>query len=281
MFMFNRSSVTRIFAPLITAIGTSVLLAIPAGAATWSRAETTFSLNNFSELPLGIDTFRDAKAQVIAPDGGVKSNADADALFRVDLINPANSLANGFVDSVVNGSGQNYFGRAEGVAQIIGYTFQIDRGETFSFDFSSSLNLNTSVDQPGIETAMAIGTIGLELYDATDPANLTLLDFLTIDGNLGTPGQDQTLTVDQSAGITFNTKQTVLTGSPGSNQVAAASVQGRFSRSFTNATALTLVEFSVNQATVAVPEPANGLALLVVVGGLAIRVKKGKVVGKT
>ncbi len=271
MSRLHRVGITRMMVPLITAIGTSVLLAVPAGAFTLAKAESTFSINNFSELPLDVTTFRDANTQAIAPGGVVKSSADADALFRVDLVNPANSQANGFASSIINGSGNQYFGLAESVAQIIGYRFPIASGTTFSFDFNSSLNLNTAVDQPGIETATAIGTLGLGLYDATDPNNLTLLDFFSIDGNLGTSDRNA-LTLDQSAGITFSDKQTTLDGFLGDPKAtASASVKGKFSRTFTNATSLTLIEFALNKTTVAVPEPSNVLALVVVMGGLGIR----------
>jgi hypothetical protein len=273
MFMINRSSVTRIFAPLITSLSTLVLLTIPGRAFTLSSSETTFTINNFSNLPLNVTALRDTNTQAIAPDGLIKSNANADALFLTDASNPSSSAATGSASSVVNGRGNNYFGLAQSVAKVIGYTFEITSGETFSFDFNSSLKLNTSVDQPGIETATAIGIIGLGLYDSADPTNLTLLDFLTISGNLGTPDNSAGLTVDQSAGITFNSKQTSLEQFLGGNQASAsASVQGRLSRSFPNQTSLTLIEYSVSESTsAAVPEPSNVLASVVCIGGLGIR----------
>ncbi len=244
MVTVNQLRVTRIVASLATLIGTSTLLAVPGWAATFSSAEATFQITNFSALPLGVTALDDANTQAIAPDGLVKSKADADALFLTDALNQSRSQANGLSSSVVSGSGNSYAGLAQSIAQVVGYSFQIERGETFSFDFNNALNLQTSIDQPGLETATAIGTIGLKLFDAADPNNLTLLDFLTISSNLGTPGTSDALTVDQSNGITFSSKQTLLNSSLEGKQVSAsASVQGSLSHFFANPTSLFLVEY--------------------------------------
>jgi len=272
MFMISRLPVTRIVASLATSIGTSTLLASPGWAFTLSSSEATFKINNFSALPLNVTTLRDTNTQVIAPNGLVKSNADANALFLTDESNRSSSQANGFSSSVVSGRGNHYSGLAQSVAQVVGYTFQIGSGETFLFDFDTSLNLKTSIDQPEVEAAKAIGTIGLGLYDSADPTHLTLLDFLTIASNLGTPGSN-VLTVDQSAGITFSSKQTSLNSFSGGNQ-ASALVQGSFSRSFTRPTSLILVGYGSNQATVAVPEPSNVLASVFCIGLLGIRLQR-------
>ncbi|PSB30521.1 hypothetical protein C7B82_08720 [Stenomitos frigidus ULC18] len=270
--MHNRLRVSHLVAAFVTSIGTSVLVGVPGWAATFSSSEATFEVNNFSVLPLDVTALHDAKTQVIAPDGLVKSNADADALFLTDALNQSSSRASGSSSSVVSGSGNSYFGFAQSIAQVVGYSFQIGHGETFSFDFTNSLNLQTAIDQPGIETATAIGTIGLGLFDAADPNNLTLLDFLTIAGSLGTPGNSNALTVDQSAGITFSTRQTALNSAlDGKQASASASVQGSLSHFFANPTSLLLVEYGSNQAAAAVPEPSNVLASLVCLGLLGLR----------
>ncbi|XGV94318.1 MAG: hypothetical protein ACAF41_00610 (plasmid) [Leptolyngbya sp. BL-A-14] len=272
MSINNRSRVSHFVAAFVASIGTSTLLSAPGWAATFSSSEATFEVNNFSVLPLDVTALHDANTQVIAPDGLVKSNADADALFLTDALNQSSSRANGSSSSVVSGSGSSYSGLAQSIAQVVGYSFQIKRGETFSFDFTDALTLKTSLDQPGLETATAIGTISLGLFDAADPNNLTLLDFLTIAGNLGTPGNSNALTVDQSAGVTFKAKQTSLDSAlDGKQALASASVQGTFSRFFANPTSLLLVESGSNQAVAAVPEPSNVLASLICVGLLGIK----------
>lgn len=269
MVMINRLRVTRMVA-LATSIGTSALLANPGWAFTLSSSEATFNLNHFSALPLDVTALQDANTQAIAPDGSVNSNANAKAIFLTDAANQASSQANGFSSSVVSGSGNSYSGLAQSVAQVTGDTFRIGSGETFSFAFNTSLNLKTSIDQPDFETASAIGTISLGLYDAADPTNLMLLDFLTIASSLDTSGNN-VLTVNQSTGITFSARQTTLESFSGGKQ-ASASVQGSLSRSFTRPTALTLVEYGLNKVSAAaVPEPSSVLAPLVCLGLLGIR----------
>lgn len=270
MFMHYRLRGNQLAAALATSIGTTALLAMPGGAFTFSSAEAMFKLDNFSTLPLDVTTVHNTQTQALAPDGLVKSNADAKALFLTDALNPSNSQANGSSSSVVNGSGNSYSGLAQSVAQVVGYSFLITGGETFSFNFTNTLNLKTSIDQPG-ETASAIGFLGLGLYDAADPNNLTLLDFLTIAGNLDSDASNA-LTVDHSAGIAFTAKQTALDSIAGGKQASAsASVQGALSHFFANSTALLVVEYGSNQATAAVPEPSPILASLVCIGLLGLR----------
>ena len=271
MVMINRLCITRIVA-LVTSLGTGALLAIPAWAFTLSSSEAKFEINHFSALPLDVTALQDANTQAIAPDGSVNSNANAKATFLTDVANQASSQATGLSSSIVSGSGNDYSGLAQSVAQVIGSRFQIESGETFSFAFNASLNLNTSIDQSNIETAAAIGTISLGLYDADDPINLILLDFFTIAGSLGTSGSNA-LTVDQSDGITLSAKQISLEGFSGDRQASAsASIQGSFSRFFTNSTSLTLVEYGLNETRVAaVPEPSSVLASLLGISLIGIR----------
>lgn len=268
----NRFWMTRIVVSFATSIGTSALLAIPGWAFTLSSSEATFNINHFSVLPLDVTTFHDTNTQAIAADGPVKSTANASALFLTDALNPSSSQAKGSTSSVVSGSGRNYSGLAQSLAQVIGYKFQIGSGETFTFDFKSALNLTTEIDQPTTESATAFGNLSLGLYNATDPTHLTLLDFVTIVGNLETPGNTNSLTVDQSSGFTFSSQQTFLKTLAGGTQAAAfASLQGSFARTFTSPTSLTLVEYSVNEATAAVPEPSSIAASLTGIGLLSIR----------
>ena len=271
MFMHYRLRGNQLAAALATSIGTTALLAMPGAAFTFSSSEAMFKLDNFSTLPLDVAAVHTTQTQALAPDGLVKSNADAKALFLADALNPSSSQANGSSSSVVNGSGNSYSGLAQSVAQVVGYSFLVTGGETFSFNFTNTLNLKTSIDQPGIETASAIGVLGLGLYDAADPNNLMLLDFLTIAGSLDSDTSN-TLTVDHSAGIAFTAKQTALDSvADGKQASASASVQGALSHFFANSTALLVVEYGSNQATAAVPEPSSILAPLVCIGLLGLR----------
>jgi hypothetical protein len=267
--MFNRFCFPRIVISLVTSIATSTLLAIPAWAFTFSKSEGTFQINNFSHFPFDVQTFQDSNTQAIALDGIVRTNANANASFFTDQLNPLSSQANGFSSSLVNGEGNSYLGLARSIAEITGYQFQIQSGETFSFDFSAALNLEITVDQPDVEKAGAIGLIGLGLYDASAPLNSAPLEFLAISGNLGIPDSRHSLDINQSSGITSHSTQSSLDNFLGSNQASAsasASVQGRLSSYFASPASLTLVKFSSNEAMAAVPEPSGILASLLCIG---------------
>jgi hypothetical protein len=90
------------------------------------------------------------------------------------------------------------------------------------------------------------------------------LDFLSVSGKLVSLGEGDFLDANESASITFNPNTTYLDRSFGGNQeLATASVEGKFSRSFDSLTYLTLVETKTNRAIVQpVPESSNLVALV-------------------
>jgi hypothetical protein len=266
---FNRWSAINVLAPLVTLIGANTLLATPSWSATLARSEATITLDNFSELPLDVDAFSITNTQAISGNGTVESIADADAFFLVDQLNPSQASTTAL--SQVNGEGSAYVGIAEGLARVIGLSFSIEAGTTFSFDFNTALNLTTSIDQPDIETAVSIGVIFLGLYDAVDTTFSNPLDFFTISSTLGSLGKNNTLDVDQSAGITLSSSQLSLDSFLGGQQgFASATIQGSLSHYFDSPTTLTLVAYNLNQTIASVPEPSNTLVVFLLMGSLGM-----------
>jgi len=259
----NQDTTKRLFlfvTPLLTGwcVATS-----PTLAATLASSEARVNLENFSHNPLGVETFTDTDTQAIATTGQVTADADANALFITDGLElPTQAYNTSF--STVQGEGSGYFGRAQSLAALIGYNFMVGANETFSFDFAAVLGLQTSIDSPKFEQANAEGEISLQLFDSTDSNNWRPLDFLTVSGKLVSLGEGDFLDANESASITFNPNQTSLKRSFGGNQeLATASVEGKFSRRFDSLTYLTLVEAKTNRAIVqAVPESSNLVALL-------------------
>jgi hypothetical protein len=260
---------TNVLASLVTVMGANALLAVPSWSATLSRSEATFTLNQFSELPSDVNAFTVTNTQAISGTGIVNSTADAEAFFLVDQ-SPLSEAQTTAV-SQVTGTGSAYVGIAEGLAEVIGISFFVDGGETFSVDFDATLNLSTIIDQPDIETAVAIGVIFLGLYDATDTTFANPLDFFTISSHLRSLSSSNTLAVDQSAGITLSSSQLSLDSLLGGQQTSAsATIHGSLSRYFDSPTALTLVAYNLNQTIASVPEPSNTLVLLLFVGSLGM-----------
>lgn len=272
--MMKQFPTGAIFISITTSFGATALLGLPGATATLSLSQSSFKIDNFSHLPLDIQTFRDTNTQAISINGFVQSNATADALFLTDQSNPSSSQANNFSFSQASGNGTNYFGFAQSVAQVRGYQFQINSGQSFSFDFNTVLSLNTSVDVPGVEQATAVGAIALSLYEATGSTNLVPLEFLALSTHLGLPGQTNALDLSHSDGITLHSKLTSLDYFFNNQSAAAsASLQGTLSRYFESPATLTLVEFTVNEASVAVPEPSSILATGLAIVALAIKVQ--------
>ncbi len=224
-----------------------------------ASSEATVEIDNFSDNPQDIRTLADTNTVTFASSGSVIAQADANAIANFDPNNPPKLISN-FSFSKTSGEGSSYSGLAQSQAGVIAYNFFVGDGKPFSFDFNAVLGLNTSIDNPQSESASAAGGLSFNLYDSTDSNNLKLLDSLTISGNLITPGDGDYLDSQVSNNITLTSNLKNISFG-GIQEAASASVQGQFSRDFANPTYLSLIEVKANQASVAVPESSNPLAL--------------------
>lgn len=252
-------SAHRSLLSITSIVASTAIASSPVLAATLANSEAQFQLNNFSHKPQTTSTFADTKGFTTAapPGGDVRNSARSLAFFPPQT---PSALSSSF--SLSFGEGRNYSGEVQSEAQVLG-TFAIEAGETFSFDFASSLDLETSIQDPQTEGATAAGDISLLLLD-----NATVLDDFLVLGNLSTPGDTSDfLLSDISDNITLtNNSQTTSFG--GNEEFATISVRGSFERSFNRPTNLTLIQGQMNSASVAdppvsVPEASFGLALLV------------------
>ncbi len=257
-FMLLISSIT----PLFLGITSS-----PSLAATLASSEATVNISNFSTNPLDVLTLAETDTDTFASNGSVTADADAVATF---IQNPSSAANSSF--SITNGDGSEYFGSAKSQAAVIGYNFLVNSGETFSFDFVADFNLKTSIDNPQFEAANATGSIVLKLYDTTNQDNWIDLDSFTILGNLATSGNNDYLYYDASDSITLSKSDYSDTSFGGNQEMAEASTEGSFSRTFENLTNLTLVEVKTNEASVSVPEPSTILGLVLGMIGIGYRI---------
>lgn len=271
--MVNQLGLAKSFLSLVTPIVTSsaiapLILSIsvsPSLAATLASSEARFNIDNFSHNPLGIQSLTAARTVAIATSGQVTAENE---VFSTIEVNP--SPRSTFIDnssfSRANGDGDNYFGLADSLTEVIGYNFLVGMGETFSFNFKGFLNLETSIDSPQTESASAAETLSLQLYDSTNEGNWIPLDSFGLSGALTTLGNGDFLSSNNSASISLDPRRTSFVTSFGeTKEFAKASVQGDFSRAFDSSTSLTLVEAKSSQASVAVsavPEPSSTIASL-------------------
>jgi hypothetical protein len=232
--------------PLVLTLGSA-----PTIAATFASSEATVTINNFSHNPFDSDVITDTFTNVFAANGSsVNTDTDAAASF---VTAPATAFNSSFSSS--DGTGNEYTGTADSFAGVLG-NFNINSGETFSFDFDASLSLATSIDNPQTEFANASGTVSFTLYDTSNVDNWILLDSFEISSNIATTGNDF-LNFDDSNSNQFTFNDVSLNPNfGGDREGATASTEGIFSRTFDRAANLTLVEVKENSSSVAVPEPS-------------------------
>ncbi|NEO79485.1 hypothetical protein [Moorena sp. SIO4G3] len=242
---------------LFATVTSSVLAAAPSLAATFALSKGSFDFRNFSTDPLEVVTLAEADTFVISTGGDVIAEANAESSFTPDSLDPLKRARNKSL-STAEGEGSNYRGVAESFAELIGYNFFVDAGETFSFDFNGFLDLITMIDNPPAESASAEGTVVFELYHSDDLS--TPIDFFALSGNLETLGDDDFLESAHSENVFADNDFTKLFG--GTEEFALADVQGYYERTFETATYLTLVEAKTNKVTVKAPESSNLLGLL-------------------
>jgi hypothetical protein len=256
---------TKSFLLMLTPlIASSVLAASPSLAATFAISEGEVEFTRFSQSPSGTQTNTDTNTLAISDGGAVLADAFAEATFTVTPPTAFNSSS-----SLAFGEGLDFLGLAESEATVIG-SFDVDANTPFSFDFTADLSLETSVDNPLEENARAAGDITFALVDNADNS---IIDFLSLTGNLITAGDDDFIAYQNSDNITLNNP--VTTSVFGGNQESAtASIQGSLQRSFANTTSLTLIEVKSNQAKVTpVPESSTYLALVFSSGVIGIVLK--------
>ncbi len=231
---------------LVAGVLGAVLADSPAFAATFSSSIGWFRFSDFSHAPQGISTFSDTDVVSVIQRGNVETAADADAVFSLD---PSPSAFN-FSSSRASGFGRQYFGSSYSTSKVEGYDFRVGKHETFSFDFSSALNLGAFSSRPQQEKASAGGTAFFQLFDTTGRNKWNLLDTFSIAGLL-TTGSGDFLEYTEDDNITFKPNGLSIIsdfGDDNNNEVGRASIKGIYSRAFDRRTKLTLVEVTENWA---------------------------------
>jgi hypothetical protein len=271
-------------------IASSVLATPPSLAATLAFAQEELNFTNFSESFGIIDRQNQANtnASTFSEDAQVltlNQQVQTDFTFTPPQAYTQVGL------SLASGQGTSYLGTADTLGQIIG-NFNIAPG-VFSFDFTASLNLGTSIDDPLNENARAIGDISFLLFDTSDiaPENISdfiaavisgnqsisidPLDYFSLTGNVNTAGNDDFLAYQNSQNISLlNESQESDFG--GNEEIATAIINGSYKRSFDNQTNLTLVAVRKSEVKVAAPEPSTYLGSVVffVLAAIALKAKR-------
>ncbi|MGJ5675825.1 MAG: PEP-CTERM sorting domain-containing protein [Nostochopsis sp.] len=280
------------FVLIVTPIlASSVLASSPSQAATLAFAQEELNFTNFSQSFGTIDRQNQANtnASTFTDDATVLTiNQEVQTDFT---FTPPEAYTQVGL-SLASGEGTSYFGTADTFGGIVG-NFDINAGESFSFDFTASLNLGTSIDDPPQENAKAIGDISFLLFDTSDiePTNISNfvadvlsgnqtinkdpLDYFSLAGNINTAGDDDFLTYENSQNISLS-NELDTSDFDGNEETASANISGSYQRSFENKTNLTLVAVRKSQVKVAVPEPSTylGSILFFGLGAIALKAKR-------
>ncbi len=247
---------TRLFLSITPLITGSVFTATPSFAASESCANASMDLSLFSHNPFEVFTETRTDTFTTTNDGFALATASANASF---LNEPSASLTTAFntANTYATGNGNSYLGAAQSYAGLGGYKFNVEAGGTFSFNFSTFLDLATSADNSSVEGASSVGQIAFQIYQNSDTAT-TLLDTFFLSGNLNSAGNDDFVDSGSSKYISYNSKD-ISTSFGGGDESIKALFQGNYSRTFDNQAYLTLVETKVTQATVGTFDFLNSL----------------------
>ncbi len=217
----------------------AIALTPTAQAATFSFADTSTTLRNFSYNPTSIDTNTDTNTTSIAIDGVVITDANAAALLaptrRLRTLSDSDSLA--------EGTGTNYLGAANSFSSIVG-TFLVDSQKAFSFNFVSLMALTATADDTGFESATATSSVLFALFnDQTGD----LLDSFGFDGQQSAGGHtDFSVTNSPFVKGKFFQKAFSYEAQP----ATLGTFVGSYSRLFDGPMSLSLVALQTNEVQV-------------------------------
>lgn len=244
----------------------SVLLTSPSEAATFALSEGELIFTNFSQSPRTTLTDTNTNALVVSDDNNVFTQGEAIAFFGGT---PTEAL--NFSSSVARGENTAYLGLAESEATIKGI-FDINQDSIFSFDFATNLNLATSVDRPGRESASASGGLFFALFDVQEN---TLLDYFSLAGDLTKQGDNNFVGYENEGNVILNHANTDY-DFVGNQKFATADVDGYVKRYFTHPTTLALVQVKSNEVMVSTPEPSIIVGLIFSTGLIGVVLRRNK-----
>ena len=193
--------------------------------------------SNYSHAPEGIGTDTDTIA--IVESGATIADAEAEAFFY-------DSELSGFFTESSGASEESAFeGSANSDAQVIA-NFTVEAGETFSFDFSEDVLLETQeIDNPDAEYNQAQLTIGFFLLDTSDLDNIEVLDYADLWAYLVSSEQISDLEVYFSDNFTLSDGyQTIDIDGDNELDFISSTTIGTYQHTFDQDTNLTLLKVS-------------------------------------
>lgn len=262
---------------------TSAPSASPNQAVTFALSYGDLFLTNFSQSFSSVDS--DNQADTSASADGTTATVHNDA-----VVETGDTEALTFATSSAYGENKNYFALAETHAIIVG-NFFVDAGKTLSFNFTSALDIETSIEAPQkIEKTSAIREISFSLYDTSNIREANLKDFLakllsepnsikksplayfSLSANLNTSDKDNFLKSKKSDNVTIS-NELKDSDFEGNQKFASTFIRGSVKHSFNNQANVTLIALRTGEARVAAPESSRRLTLLSTPGSQVVPIE--------
>lgn len=270
------TSCQRISWGVSSAVISILMLSAAAEAAIFSSVAGGFTAN-FEQPALenSLSTFTEALS--LTTSGPAIATSEATAIF----VSPQNEEAalELILLSEAISDGSNLFALAETKAGAAGL-FLVDQGDTFSFDFSLSLQLFASVDNPSSESAFVVGNFLFSLFSQTLTAELNPEGFSFLTGIgfsvlLDTAGESVFLEPLIGEGVDFDINS-FLIDDVGLDQAFIIDIQGSYTQTFEQPTLISLQQTHFDGIAIAQAVPAPSLLWGILSIGIIGIMRKGK-----
>ncbi|MEM9927023.1 MAG: hypothetical protein AAF915_25320 [Cyanobacteria bacterium P01_D01_bin.50] len=272
---------------------TWIMASSPTSAATFAASFSELTFTNFNREYIAFEAINDS-------DSSADTNAD-DSIADFQNSSTTNAEPSqeeifNVAESLVSGEGSSYNARAETMPRFFA-NFDVSRNDTLSFDFTTIIDLEASVDKPGVETASAAGDIAFYLLDTTgtspenrfDLLNSTQLDsnlisqnkileYFTLAANIDALGRIDLINNTKSPNIDissdFNHYSVEVINNLGRSRAISTSLfDGSVERFFEEDRNITLLAFKNTKSNVKVPESGNSLWSVLFAGLMTLIIK--------
>ncbi len=274
-------------------LATSLLASSPTLAATFAGSFGDLTFTNFNRENAAFEAINDANAS--AETNSDDSVADFKNFSRTNAEPTPLDIFN-IAESLVFGEGSSYKASAETMPRFFA-NFDVSGNDTLSFDFTTILDLEASVDKPGVETASAAGDIAFYLLDTTgisidnrfdllnstqlDPLQIdqnNILEFFTLAANIDALGKKNFFNNTKSQNINLTSDYSNYSveeiNNLGRSQAISTSLfEGSVERFFEKDKNITLLAFKNTKSNVKVPESGTSLWSVLFAGLISLGVK--------
>mgnify|MGYP001797382407 CR=1 FL=1 len=274
-------------------IATAVLASSPSLAATFAGSFGELTFTNFNQENAAFEAINDANTSA-------ETNADDSIAdfrnFSETNAKPTPLEISNIAESLAFGEGSSYNASAETMPRYFA-NFDVKGNDSLSFDFTTIIDLEASIDKPGVETANAAVDIAFYILDTTgistenrfDFLNSTQLDsnqigqnrileYFTLAAKIDALGQIDFLNNTQSKNIflssDFSYSDVEQVGDfDRSRAISTSLFEGSVERFFERDRNVTLLAFKNTKSNVKVPEPRTSLWSILFAGLITLGMK--------